>query len=71
MTSSDDIANYAVYPKHTKNKDQATAITGLLNSLVAVKPQIYASDTSNGTFSRAAPLPSINAQKVGLDPNVK
>jgi len=71
LSSRDDIANYAIYPKDTRNKDQTTAITGLLDSLVADKPQIYASDKSQGTLFWTAPLSSINAQKVGRNPNVR
>jgi hypothetical protein len=65
-----ETANYAIYPKDTSNKDQAKAISKLLEGLVADKADIYVSDTSKGTFFWAAPLTSANAQKVAKDPNV-
>jgi hypothetical protein len=70
LLSRDETANYAIYPKDTSNKDQATAISKLLDGLVANKADVYVSDTKKGTFFWAAPLTSANAEKVVKDPNV-
>jgi hypothetical protein len=70
LLSRDETANYAIYPKDTSNKDQATAISKLLDGLVANRADIYVSDTKKGTFFWAAPLTSAKAEKVVKNPNV-
>ena len=69
----DDTANYVVYPKDTKNKDQAKAIYDLLKSLAPNPTAIYSATTDNGTqhWFWAVPLTSVNAEKVKGDSNVR
>ncbi len=67
----DDTANYVVYPKDFRNKDQATAITNLLKGVVSDPTRIHVSDTSKGTFFWGASLNSDNAHKVRADSNVR
>ena len=69
----DDTANYVVYGKDTKNKDQATAIYDLLKSLVPDPTAIYSATTDYGTqhWFWAVPLTSANAEKVKGDSNVR
>lgn len=69
-SSSDDLANYVIYSKDSANKDQAAAITSLLNRLVIDNSKIHISDTDTLTLFWAVPLSSDNAQTVGRDPNV-
>ena len=67
----ENTANYVVYPKDIRNKDQATAITTLLKGVVSDPTKIHVADTSKGTFFWGAPLNSDNAQIVRADSNVR
>ena len=67
----EDIANYAVYPKDFKNKEQCRAITSLLKSIVSDPTKLYISATSDGTtYFWGVPLTPEDARKVEANSNV-
>lgn len=66
----DDVANYGILPKDTTNKNQAKAITALLQGMVSDPTKIYTSDTDKRTLFWSASLTSDNVKKLESDENV-
>ena len=70
LLECDETSNYVVYPKDCTNKDQCTAITNLLKSIVSDPTKIYISDTDGATYFWGVPLTPDNVEKIEANSNV-